>query len=160
MSGMRESATYCFNSRTHAGCDFSKINFKNNFTVSIHAPTRGATIKSLRPLPKYGVSIHAPTRGATVFTAITEYALYGFNSRTHAGCDTVVRMARAMRLEFQFTHPRGVRQVERRSELHTSMFQFTHPRGVRHLHPDCNLRVLPRFNSRTHAGCDFRRLYP
>ena len=35
------------------------------------------------------------------------------------------------------------------------MFQFTHPRGVRHLHPDCNLRVLPRFNSRTHAGATF-----
>ena len=33
--------------------------------VSIHAPTRGATIRNLSNLLLFGVSIHAPTRGAT-----------------------------------------------------------------------------------------------
>ena len=39
----------------------------NKLYISIHAPTRGATIKySIKPL-KSSISIHAPTRGATQF---------------------------------------------------------------------------------------------
>ena len=33
--------------------------------ISIHAPTRGATLKQVQPRTKNGISIHAPTRGAT-----------------------------------------------------------------------------------------------
>ncbi len=33
--------------------------------VSIHAPTRGATISDSLDIDGNGVSIHAPTRGAT-----------------------------------------------------------------------------------------------
>ena len=36
--------------------------------ISIHAPTRGATFCSLDVLATYKISIHAPTRGATVLT--------------------------------------------------------------------------------------------
>ena len=39
-------------------------------TISIHAPTRGATVKDCPH--EYGgrtISIHAPTRGATVITS-------------------------------------------------------------------------------------------
>ncbi len=36
-----------------------------NLTVSIHAPTRGATILTYRKMLQLDVSIHAPTRGAT-----------------------------------------------------------------------------------------------
>ena len=55
--------------------------------VSIHAPTRGAT--SIRPISHYVilVSIHAPTRGATFKTGKTWPYL----------------------LQFQSTHPHGVR---------------------------------------------------
>ena len=34
--------------------------------ISIHAPTRGATIFALDTFPILDISIHAPTRGATV----------------------------------------------------------------------------------------------
>ena len=37
-------------------------------SVSIHAPTRGATGMDLKELKVKNVSIHAPTRGATVAT--------------------------------------------------------------------------------------------
>ena len=76
-----------FNPRTHTGCDlaFSRLLFLLH-SVSIHAPTRGATmlgqrlyllagfqsthphgVRLLYPFiePSSEVSIHAPTRGAT-----------------------------------------------------------------------------------------------
>ena len=56
----------CFNSRTHAGCDAVRPGH-------IHA--------------KCLVSIHAPTRGATLFTHTFARSCACFNSRTHAGCD-------------------------------------------------------------------------
>ena len=37
-------------------------------TVSIHAPTRGATDVEVISGDGIGVSIHAPTRGATLFS--------------------------------------------------------------------------------------------
>ena len=77
-----------FNSRTHEGCDVTffnadQITSEFQFThprgvrqveskaiatyinVSIHAPTRGATVEMAQHAPGREVSIHAPTRGAT-----------------------------------------------------------------------------------------------
>jgi len=54
-----------FNPRPHAGGDRDHQNAIAQILVSIHAPTRGATLE-YQPLRRlYGVSIHAPTRGAT-----------------------------------------------------------------------------------------------
>ena len=97
-----------FNPRTHEGCDFSIDAFKAGTTVSIHAPTRGATVCCSTSIGLRRVSIHAPTRGATGTTKI---------KRTF--------------IQFQSTHPRGVRLVV------------------------INLRcVIDCFNPRTHEGCD------
>ena len=38
----------CFNPRTHTGCDFVVILFNRRIVVSIHAPTRGATLFACR----------------------------------------------------------------------------------------------------------------
>ena len=76
--------------------------------VSIHAPARGATTVS-RQLATYPVvSIHAPARGAT----------------KHIDSKTFL-------LEFQSTHPRGVR-----------LFAFA------------VFSYFERFNPRTREGCD------
>ena len=56
--------------------------------VSIHAPTRGATLSGQFLHGICQVSIHAPTRGATNSTSGCRRKHSGFNSRTHAGCDT------------------------------------------------------------------------
>ena len=57
----------CFNPRTHTGCDFINANPVIPLTVSIHAPTRGATgSRAYHVLWRELVSIHAPTRGATL----------------------------------------------------------------------------------------------
>ena len=56
--------------------------------VSIHAPTRGATIARTRLRQFRKVSIHAPTRGATSFWCVYVGRVLCFNPRTHEGCDT------------------------------------------------------------------------
>ncbi len=98
------------------------------------------------------ISIHAPTRGATLHRYRVILTYNGFNPRTHAGCDTNVLLVSWADL-FQSTHPRGVRQrttekilkqrrfnprthagcdFSPRSKLiYTMVFQSTHPRGVR-----------------------------
>ena len=78
-----------FNPRTHTGCDFLVVGKPIRVIhVSIHAPTRGATllINANLYLPDL-VSIHAPTRGATLFSCMS----CKYN-------------------EFQSTHPHGVRR--------------------------------------------------
>ena len=55
----------------------------------------------------------------------------GFNSRTREGCDRFWQTLRRLVIEFQFTHPGGVRR-------------FEHKWGAR----------ADRFNSRTREGCD------
>ena len=56
----------CFNPRTHTGCDNGIPLRFQMFYVSIHAPTRGATLSITTQQWHCRVSIHAPTRGATV----------------------------------------------------------------------------------------------
>ena len=79
-----------FNPRTHSGCDGAASLPKVLQTVSIHAPTRGATKCPALGAFKVDVSIHAPTRGATCLTH-----------------------QRGQSYEFQSTHPLGVRRVTR-----------------------------------------------
>ena len=55
-----------FNPRTHTGCDVLRLFVALcGLIVSIHAPTRGATISTNMQFMCEHVSIHAPTRGAT-----------------------------------------------------------------------------------------------
>jgi len=104
----------CFNPRTHAGCDninSSLVAFLSPFQsthprgvrqgariylglgrrVSIHAPTRGATLIVCYCWFLLLVSIHAPTRGATPAELGEKLEAYLFQS----------------------THPRGVRHAFR-----------------------------------------------
>ena len=104
--------TKSFNPRTHTGCDRNRMFIKYQYHVSIHAPTRGATLNA--PLlgrflhvsihaPTRGatlslgtndttgkrVSIHAPTRGATLYKIPVPLTYRRFNPRTHTGCDII-----------------------------------------------------------------------
>ncbi len=54
-----------FNSRAHEGRDNKQQGLKMSGCVSIHAPTKGATIPDVRAAHGSFVSIHAPTKGAT-----------------------------------------------------------------------------------------------
>ena len=56
---------------------------------------------------KISVSIHAPARGAITALSFGRWHT-SFNSRTREGCDLDPKDIGRM-MEFQFTHPRGVR---------------------------------------------------
>ena len=57
------------------------------YTISIHAPTRGAT-KMQFPLSRLQtISIHAPTRGATCKPLPAQTRVNHFNPRSHKGSD-------------------------------------------------------------------------
>ena len=101
------------------------------------------------------VSIHAPTRGATGYPQLTLFSCQSFNPRTHEGCDKGLLDSVKKRGGFQSTHPRGVRLADiaeyfesQLVSIHAptrgatsldvmwpqiTMFQSTHPRGVRRL---------------------------
>ncbi len=82
------SRTACFNSRAREGRDIDVPLLKRIPQVSIHAPARGATRGTRGTARLRSVSIHAPARGATSAKS-TAFAGGGF----------------------QFTRPRGARQV-------------------------------------------------
>ena len=166
-----------FNPRTHTGCDLrisrhrpsTVLSFQSTHphgvrryvirrilrraVVSIHAPTRGATSYIYNRYFAPVVSIHAPTRGAT----------YPLQKKGHS-------------MEFQSTHPHGVR---RRSRGYQGTMQGFNPRT----HTGCDafntselkwtddvsihaptrgatrpnrlfIHIRRSFNPRTHTGCD------
>ena len=61
-----------FNPRSHERSDIKASATEPNFSISIHAPTRGATILTMYLWYILHISIHAPTRGATRFALIFE----------------------------------------------------------------------------------------
>ena len=103
-----------FNPRSHAGSDLTRGNYSKSqlefqstlprgerlsiplkralhFLVSIHAPTRGATMSRFRAALDTIVSIHAPTRGAT-WSFFFTFLFERFNPRSHAGSDHAHRL--------------------------------------------------------------------
>ena len=98
-----------FNPRSHEGSDDGVKNWEQNLTISIHAPTRGATrrrsrrlrrLRNFNPRSHEGsdtfenpecklllISIHAPTRGATALICADRVARNDFNPRSHEGSD-------------------------------------------------------------------------
>ena len=78
--------------------------------ISIHAPTRGATLHSEVSGGVAHISIHAPTRGATASTTSTASTPSNFNPRSHEGSDNVVWLVDLYQKLFQSTLPRGERR--------------------------------------------------
>ena len=75
-----------FNPRSHEGSDNIVDNVDRAVNISIHAPTRGATISVQIVILQFKISIHAPTRGATTH-ADPPTACHDFNPRSHEGSD-------------------------------------------------------------------------
>ena len=57
--------------------------------ISIHAPTRGATITIFANFIFHIISIHAPTRGATGGVLYVNCVTRYFNPRSHKGSDSI-----------------------------------------------------------------------
>ena len=84
-----------FNPRSHKGSDAVTATENDIIFISIHAPTRGATLPSEELITSVTISIHAPTRGAT--RAFRSNVLFGyFNPRSHKGSDAPCRFCGQM----------------------------------------------------------------
>ena len=112
-------------------CGVSSVLFQ--LSISIHAPTRGATMYqskirhiaidfnprshegsdrfSLHQLTIYEISIHAPTRGATLRCIKCFIPVINFNPRSHEGSDNVPKQDKTYCDRFQSTLPRGERPL-------------------------------------------------
>ena len=84
----------CFNPRTHTGCDNGTGYYHTrpgSFNPRTHTGCDCIRCKGGRD---GGVSIHAPTRGATLDCVLNHVRDSGFNPRTHTGCDTGLKNTR------------------------------------------------------------------
>ena len=144
----------CFNPRTHSGCDLFIMAQSKGF-FGFNPRTHSGCDKRYR-VPSDGgtVSIHAPTRGATISPTLKILIVMMFQSTHPLGVRPDEFLDTSMRYKFQSTHPLGVRLlVPKISELDLyvsihaptrgatlrakssrsilAMFQSTHPLGVR-----------------------------
>ena len=143
-------------------------------TVSIHAPTGGATRHRGGGDAGEGFNSRAhggrdsffcgfccnrgfqftrPRGGATLPRARTR-AEHSFNSRAHGGRDRTRRRGGGVR-RVSIHAPTGGATPARDSSMTHAAFQFTRPRGARQVLRVATLH-LGRFNSRAHGGRDIR----
>ena len=122
----------CFNPRIHTGCD-SRVRLVTG-----------------RPSK---VSIHAPTRGATIRYTSLFLRDKSFNPRTHTGCDKKVLATYSKAGAVSIHAPtRGATPSPYTPDL-PYLFQSTHPHGVRQRRISQG-EIRCCFNPRTHTGCD------
>ena len=76
-----------FNPRSREGSDGKTSYFHIKYSVSIHAPARGATPHLLGDFRIICVSIHAPARGATLSLFHQSFPASRFNPRSREGSD-------------------------------------------------------------------------
>ena len=88
----RQSPPAYFNPRTHEGCDLRAFSWSSYSYPFQSTHPRGVRRQWLdAELQLRSISIHAPTRGATNVCRIRRRRFCNFNPRTHEGCDLFVR---------------------------------------------------------------------
>ena len=103
-----------FNPRSHEGSDGQHFMQLRGREISIHAPTRGATLEAMASMAKVPkISIHAPTRGATIHTRSARLL---HRISIHAPTRGATRWQQPSRTfrRFQSTLPRGERRLNRK----------------------------------------------
>ena len=98
--------------------------------VSIHAPTKGATFLFRGNTHSQGVSIHAPTKGATGVVCSDFLFRKCFNPRTHKGCDQRCRCSRLI-YSVSIHAPTKGATYSKEKKMRVNKFQSTHPQRVR-----------------------------
>ena len=143
--------------------------------ISIHAPTRGATLCSTGTLFIYGfqstlpqgerrsplvfssnitsISIHAPTRGATRQRWYRRCPPY-FNPRSHKGSDCSSQKNRSSQSYFNPRSHKGSDREELDKIAEKGLFQSTLPQGERPRGRNHSLNSFLDFNPRSHKGSD------
>ena len=114
-------------------------------SISIHAPTRGATPSRSLTMSPISISIHAPTRGAT---RLDFFAQNGFSISIHAptrGATNTFDSYSWQLIEFQSTLPREERPKTAMSIVDSFEFQSTLPREERQQYCTKNLFIFIQY---------------
>ena len=152
---VRAPRACCFNPRTRVGCDASIPAAAGSALMFQSTHPRGVRLFfDDKDSTFNGVSIHAPAWGATLTARAASTSRTCFNPRTRVGCDRLSSLQRSGCIQFQSTHPRGVRRNVYRNWTGQKTFQSTHPRGVRRTSSRPRSRRCRSFNPRTRVGCD------
>ena len=120
-----------FNPRAHEGRDLlMQSRWRRPSTISIHAPTRGATCPHSHSAIGRRFQSTRP-RGARPAGSGVGSAGYDFNPRAHEGRDCWPERIKTVAKIFQSTRPRGARRQRRSRQCVSISFQSTRPRGAR-----------------------------
>ena len=117
-----------FNPRSHEGSDaVPAIVYSVLLHISIHAPTRGATM-CYKHLHKFKeISIHAPTRGATQTRPVYYYVMLAFQSTLPRGERRVLLLLSFLSLSISIHAPtRGATTGQLR---HSILSLYFNPRS-------------------------------
>ena len=146
-----------FNPRSHERSDIRVSSSASCTSISIHAPTRGATEIGIKLIQICSISIHAPTRGATLYSCGSSLVLH---ISIHAPTRGATRQQVIDYLQGKNFNPRS----HERSDVDKAIaspreiiFQSTLPREERHYcRPLC--RNFRDFNPRSHERSDIPEL--
>ena len=120
--------------------------------ISIHAPTRGATLAVQFVQRLYGISIHAPTRGATTNT-VQGVTPTGISIHAPTRGATKILRHTPKGKQFQSTLPRGERHVVGIPFKGIWDFNPRSHEGSDNSNPSLSA-VRTYFNPRSHEGSD------
>ena len=149
-------------------------------TISIHAPTRGATRQFFQRFNVTVISIHAPTRGATALVrdlqkqsaisihAPTRGATINYARAFHRRCISIHAPTRGATkviltffpdLRFQSTLPQGERRSGDSISPSALTISIHAPTRGATLRECCTDRRRGHFNPRSHKGSDPERIH-
>ena len=147
---------YYFNPHSHEGSDCLKNAGIKVCDISIHTPTKGATLLSSIITLDMFISIHTPTKGATKQKR-SRARLQKISIHTPTKGATSVRRIRHYNLpQFQSTLPRRERPTAINSFKTIARFQSTLPRRERPLQFLLCLFLYFYFNPHSHEGSDMK----
>ena len=130
MTSSLSSQDFYYNPRSHTGSDMLPLLYALSFQISIHAPTRGATVCPICEM----------------------IMLFDFNPRSHTGSDRSFK-ASSFVISISIHAPTRGATVIDAIFIHSCEFQSTLPHGERLR----ALTVIPgvkNFNPRSHTGSD------
>ena len=144
-----------FNPRSHKGSDGNTSGNTSGNTISIHAPTRGATdaiMSTLTKLFQFQSTLPQGERRSSMHSGSTQTY---FNPRSHKGSDYTLKNG-GYYISISIHAPtRGATALSEVSNISLPIFQSTLPQGERRQRNYCySHRVY--FNPRSHKGSDLK----
>ena len=121
--------------------------------ISIHAPQWGATSGYDAQVSGSIISIHAPQWGATPLLGFLRFD-FGISIHAPQWGATPAISAKCAEIQFQSTHPSGVRRTGQQQLPRVRRISIHAPQWGATVTPSLSFRSSMDFNPRTPVGCD------